>query len=153
VENTAVPKHNPATGATAGPAAGAIAKALYLNAALLALILVVLLVRSNTPEFLPAALAQAQPSVAGGNGLYVVPAQFHPQVWGCFLLNTDTQTLCTYEYEPGPGQLKLTSARDVRYDTQMKNFATTPAPWEVQSMVEQEKKNEQARQNPTPAPK
>ena len=120
-------KHNP------------IAVALYVNAGLLLAILVVLMHRSPFPDVLPAAMAQSQAPIAGGGGVYVMPAQFHAESWGCYLLDVDAQTLCTYEYDPGPHQLKLTSARDFRYDRLLKNYGTSPAPWEVQQMVEDEK--------------
>jgi hypothetical protein len=79
--------------------------------------------------------------LTGGGGVYVMPAQFHNEVWGCYLLDVDAQTLCTYEYDAGSRQLKLTSARDFRYDRLLKDFATSPAPWEVEQMVEQEKQS------------
>lgn len=75
-----------------------------------------------------------------------MPAQFHNEAWGCYLLDVDAQTICTYEYDPGQRQLKLTSARNFQYDRLLKDFATYPPPWEVQQMVEQEKQDEAARQ-------
>ena len=119
-----------------------VAKALYLNAALLAAILVVLLMRSG-PGLNSVALAQQQPPIAGGAGVFIMPAQFHSDVWGCYLLDVDAQTICTYEYTPGEHQLRLTSARNYRYDRLLKDFATTPAPWEVEQMVERERQMQQ----------
>jgi hypothetical protein len=117
-----------------------IAIALYINAALLFAILLVLMHRTSLPDVLPAAMGQSQsPIIGGSGGVYVMPAQFHAESWGCYLLDVDAQTLCTYEYDPGSRQLKFTSARDFRYDRMLKNYATSPAPWEVQQMVEQEK--------------
>ena len=131
--------------------------ALYVNAGILLAILMVLVSRSGTaePTFLPAAYGQLQSPIAGGSsGVFVMPAQFHSEVWGCYLLDVDAQTLCTYEYDSGERQLRLTSARNFRYDRLLKDFATSPAPWEVQQMVEQEEQAERARQSgasqPTP---
>jgi hypothetical protein len=118
-----------------------VALALYVNAAILAAILLVLLLRSPSPRFEPAAMGQSLSPITGGGGVYVMPAQFHNEVWGCYLLDVDAQTLCTYEYDAGSRQLKLTAARDFRYDRLLKNFATSPAPWEVKQMVEQEKQS------------
>ena len=129
-----------------------IAVALYVNAGLLAAILVVLLTRGSAPGLTPAAFGQVQPPIAGGGGIFVMPAQFHQSTWGCYLLDVDAQTLCTYEYQAGERVLKLTSARGFRYDHMLKNFATTPAPWEVQHLVEMEKQDQQARKAPAPAP-
>lgn len=126
------------------------ATALYVNAAILLAILAALVWRPSGPNFLPAALGQAQAPIAGGGGVYVMPAQFHSEVWGCYLLDANAQTICTYEYDAGERQLKLTSARNFTYDRMLKNFATAPAPWEVAQMVEQEQKDEQARETKTP---
>lgn len=128
------------------PRRNPVATALYLNAGILLAIFLALICRSQSPSLLPAALAQQAP-LAGGNGVYVMPAQFHSEVWGCFLLDVDNQTLCTYEYDAGQRQLRLTSARNFRYDRMLKDFATSPAPWEVQQMVEQEQKDAQARES------
>jgi hypothetical protein len=115
--------------------------ALYVNAAMLLAILLTLVLRSPGQALLPAAVGQSLSPLTGGGGVYVMPAQFHNEVWGCYLLDVDAQTLCTYEYDAGSRQLKLTSARDFRYDRLLKDFATSPAPWEVEQMVEQEKQS------------
>jgi hypothetical protein len=132
-----------------------VATALYLNAGLLGLILAAIVFRggAQATSILPAAFGQMQSPIAGGgSGVFVMPAQFHSEVWGCYLLDVDAQTLCTYEYDSGERQLKLTSARSFRYDRQLKDFATFPAPWEVQQMVQQEQQAEQARGNHLPQP-
>jgi hypothetical protein len=128
--------------------------ALYLNAAILLFILLALLHHSAMPDFSSSAMAQlaSQAQIAGGSGVYVMPAQFHPQSWGCYLLDADNQTLCTYEYDVGTRQLKLTSARNFRYDRMLKNFATYPPTWEVQSMVEQEMQDQKVRDMPATRP-
>jgi hypothetical protein len=127
-----------------------VATALYVNAAILLAILAVLVLRPVEPSFLPAALGQTQAPIAGGGGVYVMPAQFHNEAWGCYLLDANAQTICTYEYDAGDRQLKLTSARNFQYDRMLKNFATSPAPWEVAQMVEQEQQDERARETKTP---
>src|SRR4051812_17505185 len=89
--------------------------ALYLNATLLAAIVVLLLTRS-TGAGLPTvvlgstAMAQATPPqqapIAGGAGVFVMPAQFAEKAWGCYLLDVDQQTICAYQYYPGEKQLR-----------------------------------------------
>ena len=127
--------------------------ALYVNAALLLGIILLLARRGNVPVLDPASALAQVPSIAGGQaGVYVVPAQFSNDLWGCYLLDADGQTLCTYAYDPGTRELKLTAARDFRYDRDLRNFATTPAPWEVRQMVEQEKQSEHTGANPSAPP-
>ena len=122
--------------------------ALYLNAALLLLIVLMLARRAGAPDLAPAsAFAQQAPSRAGGSsGIYVMPAQFYSDQYGCYVLNADDQILCTYLFDNGVRQLKLVSARDLKYDIQLKNFATSPAPWDVQQMIQQEQQDKHGNQ-------
>jgi hypothetical protein len=54
-----------------------VAVALYVNAGVLIAILAVLLARGSDQPMLPAALGQAQPpGIAGGAGVFLMPAQF-----------------------------------------------------------------------------
>ena len=117
-----------------------VAIALYVNAAILLLILGVLLGRGDTPPLLtPAALAQAQPAIAGGAGLFIAPAQFSSNVWGVYLLDVDQQTLCAYTVTGSPPQLKLTAARNFRYDRKLGNYNNAgPSANEVKEMLEKE---------------
>ncbi len=48
-----------------------------------------------------AVYAQNQPPIAGGAGVFVMPAQIGPGQWGCYLLDVDAGTLCAYQYMPG----------------------------------------------------
>jgi hypothetical protein len=118
--------------------------ALYLNAVLLAGMLLVLLGRDGSamPRILPAAYAQNQPAIAGGAGVFIVPAQFSPQNFGCYLMDIDAQTLCAYQFDPASSQLRLKAARNFRWDRRLGNFNTEkPTPAEVQQLVEQEQES------------
>jgi hypothetical protein len=117
-----------------------IAAALYVNAALLLAILVALLFRSGNslPSVLPAAYAQNQPPIAGGAGLFVMPAQLSDRIWGCYVLDSDNQTLTCYQYWPGEKVLRLVAARSIRYDHRLSNFNTDPDPAFVKSLLEKE---------------
>lgn len=115
-----------------------IAYALYANAAVLLLILAALIFRSSWDSV---AMAQRQPPIAGGAGIFVMPAQFHSNVWGCYLLDVDRGTLCTYEYQQGSKVLTLTAARNFKFDTALRDFNTTPSPTDIQRIVEEEQKS------------
>src|SRR5687768_13512743 len=91
-----------------------LAVALYLNAAVLVAILAVLLARDSHQPMLPMAFGQAQPAIAGGAGVFVMPAQFSDKVWGCYIIDVDQQTLCAYTVSGSPPQLKLVAAREFR---------------------------------------
>lgn len=130
-----------------------IAVALYVNAGLLAVIAMSLLSRSDTkvlPE-LPAAYAQNQPAFAGGAGLFVVPGQFAPNVFGCYLMDVDAQTLCAYQWFPGEKKMRLVAARSFQHDRFLGEFNTdNPAPPEVKAMIDKQReasgrKNEDGR--------
>ena len=120
-------------------ASTAVAYALWANAALLVAILVVLVGRSNASSITltPAAFGQAQP--LGGGGLYIMPAQISSNIWGCYVMDIDQQTLCGYAMTGSPPELKLVTARNFRYDRQLGALNTVPAPSEVKAMLEKEK--------------
>lgn len=129
----------------------AIARALYVNAALLGAVLLVLVSRSESPGLLPVAAAQQAP-IAGGAGVFVVPAQFTERTWGCYLMDVDAQTLCAYQFFPGEKELRLVAARDFRHDRYLSNFNTLPAPLEVRELVEKEREAARVRELPTTLP-
>jgi hypothetical protein len=118
--------------------------ALYLNAALLAGIVLILISRDGSamPRILPAAYGQNQPAIAGGAGVFIVPAQFSDHNFGCYLLDIDAQTLCAYQFDPSSSQLRLKAARNFHWDRRLGHFNTpSPTPEEVQQLVEQEQES------------
>jgi len=119
--------------------ANPVAVALYVNAALLGGVLLVLLGRDSTLTLAPQAYAQQQPPIAGGAGLFIMPAQFSSNVWGLYLMDVDQQTICAYTVTGSPQQLRLIAARNFRNDRKLGNFNTaTPSPSEVKDLVEKE---------------
>jgi hypothetical protein len=113
---------------------------LYLNAALLVVVLAVLLSRDNSPRLVPVAMGQVgqQPlAPAGGAGLFLMPAQFSENIWGCYIMDVDQQNLCAYTVTGNPPKLKLVAARNFRYDRRLANYNTDrPTPAEVKELVE-----------------
>lgn len=128
----------------------AIACGLYANAAVLLAILVVFVNRGRGVTSVAEADA-AQPPIAGGNGIYVMPCQLHPSVWGCYLLDTQRQTLCTYEYRAGEKSLVLTAARNIQSDLDLKNFNTYPAWYDIQKAVGDAAKNDRMNESNLPS--
>ena len=116
--------------------------ALYLNAALLAVIALSLLSRSDSrllPE-LPAAYGQNQPAFAGGAGLFIVPGQFATNAYGCYLMDVDAQTICAYQWFPGEKKMRLVAARSFQHDRHLAEFNTdNPAPPEVKAMLDKQR--------------
>lgn len=127
-----------------------LAIALYLNAAALGVIAIVLLSRNNAPSFLPAAFGQNQPAIGGGAGVFVMPAQFSTNTYGCYLMDIDAQTLCAYQWTPGNHQLALVAARSFRYDRRLTNYNTeNPSPAEVQKMIDAASQSNRVKEVPT----
>lgn len=118
-----------------------VAVALYLNAALLAGILLTLVAKDGPASIslLPAAHAADGPAIGGGGNLYVIPGQFSLQRYGCYLMDTDAQTLCVYQFDGAGSKLKLIAARNFRHDRRMGHLNTEPDPREVEVMVEAER--------------
>ena len=116
--------------------------ALYVNAALLLAVLVALLSRGGTTVL--AAAPSPQP-IAGGANLYLMPAQFSANKWGCYVLDIDAQTLLAYYYTPKNDgtDLQLVAARKITYDRRLTNFNSTTPNWmEVKKWVEQANQSE-----------
>ncbi len=115
--------------------------ALYLNAGMLALLVLVLLSRNSGSSFLPAAYGVPPPQtppIAGGANLYLMPGQFSVNTWGCYIMDIDAQTLCAYQFYPGEKQLRLVAARNFHFDRKLKNFNTSPNPIEVEKLADME---------------
>ena len=125
--------------------------ALYVNAAILLAILAVLVSRGRGGLDSPA-LAQQSPDIpiTGGGGIYVMPCQVHPEIWGCYLLDTQRQTLCVYEYRAGERALVLSAARNFQYDLDLKNYNTFPAWYDIQRAVEDAAKNQRINESQLP---
>jgi hypothetical protein len=113
--------------------------ALWANAILLAGILVVLLARGGAPSFVSAAMAQYQPPIAGGAGVFVMPGQLSRDMWGTYLLDVDRGTLVVYEYQPGVHQLKFVAARSYKYDRELHDMSTSPPTEEIHRLADKEK--------------
>jgi hypothetical protein len=123
------------------PRKSAVVYALYANAALLVAILLALLARRSGEP----ALAQYQPAIGGGAGVFVVPAQFSRDIFGCYLLDVDAQTLCVYRFDPLASTLKLAAARNVKFDRKLGNFnVASPSPQEVKELLDQESRGSRA---------
>jgi hypothetical protein len=122
--------------------------ALCANAVILFLILMAMISRDGRVNMTSAALAQMQPqpAIAGGNGIYVMPAQLSPNTWGCYLLDNQNHTLCVYQYSPGERLLRFAAARDFEYDRQLSNFNTEPPTTDVKELVDRQRQ----RVNATP---
>jgi hypothetical protein len=133
--------------------------ALYLNAALMAGVLLVLASRGgNTPSMLPAAYGQNQLPIGGGAGVFIVPAQFAPSVFGCYIMDIDAQTLCAYQFFPVEKQLRLMAARTFKYDRRLGHYNSDKlTPEEVKELVEQEQQGnrvlESNKEHPSPEKK
>jgi hypothetical protein len=116
---------------------------LYLNAALIAVALLVYLNRPDSPSLMPTAFAQQNPQpIAGGAGLFLMPGQIATNAWGCYVMDVDRQTLMVYQYNPGDRKLKLLAAREFAHDRRLREFNTdSPTPSEVETMTRREADN------------
>jgi len=132
--------------------------ALYINAALLLAILVTLVGHVRTGVEVASAQTGGlgegmpnQPAIAGGGGIFVMPCQLHPEVWGCYLMDTNRQTLCVYEYRAGEKALVLSAARNFRFDLDLKNYNTLPAWYDIQKAVDEAAKDQRTNESQLPS--
>ncbi len=82
----------------------------------------------------PMAAAATPAPIAGNGNLYLMPCQLLNNVWGCYVMDVENQTLSTYSYNGN--QLRLIAARSIRYDHQLGNYNTHPDPEEIRRLVE-----------------
>ena len=59
--------------------------------------------------------------------------------FGCYIMDTDAQTLCAYQFYPGEKEFRFVAARNFRHDRRLGNFNTMPDPREVEKWVEVER--------------
>lgn len=131
-----------------------VAVALYLNAGLLAAILVALLARGGGFGLTSPAHANPlpnPPAIGVVGNLALMPAQFTPSSWGCYVLDADRRTLCAYQYLTGQNQLRMVAARHFAQDLDLKNWNTGPDMREIQRLVDLERNAVRGR-GPQPQP-
>lgn len=135
-----------------------VAAALWANFGMLAAILGVLASRNGMPAVLPAAYGQQasdqrqQPNIAGGGGVYIMPAQLAVNQWGCYLLDIDKQDLVAYVYSPSDHKLRFVAARNYKNDPRLTNYSTEPSPRDVQKLVEMEGITRRTEEAPAKSP-
>jgi hypothetical protein len=115
---------------------------LYLNAGLLAAVLVALVARGGGFGLASSANAAPQPNppaIGVVGNLALMPAQFSSNTWGCYVLDADRRTLCAYQYLPGMNQLRMVAARNFAQDLDLKNWNTGPDVREILRLTELER--------------
>jgi hypothetical protein len=110
---------------------------LSLNLAALVLLACILF---RNAEITPAAMAQVPSAETASVPYVVVPGQLAQNAWGCYVLDTKTQSLCIYQYSPGEKLLRLAAARHIAHDMGLKSFNTMPLPSEVAEMLQTERR-------------
>ena len=133
--------------------------ALYVNAALLMAVVVTLLSRDGVASaisLLPSARAADGPTMGGGGNLYLIPGQFSQSTYGCYLMDTDAQTICVYRFDGSATKMKLVAARNFRHDRRLGHLNTEPDPKEIEALVETERAGRRGQAGPqdndAPAP-
>lgn len=79
-----------------------------------------------------------------------MPAQFGTNVWGVYLMDIDTQSICAYEFLPGERVLRFVAARNFRSDRKLGNWNTQPDPAEIAKLLDVQQGG--VRGAPPPAP-
>jgi hypothetical protein len=120
---------------------------LSLNAAILLLLAI-----SHGGNLLPAAWAQVplSQSTSAQRDVVVAPGQLAGNQWGCYVLDTRTNTLCIYQYSPTEKLLRLQASRAITQDLQLTSFNTSPQPAEVAALVEKERQLQGVRPSTQP---
>jgi hypothetical protein len=114
--------------------------AISLNAALLLGVFLLIFTHEGR------SYGQAQPPAPSAS-VVIMPAQLSPNTWGCYVMDSQNQTLSVYQYTPGDHDLRLAAARDIQYDRKLGDFNTSPPPADIRKMIE--RAQEAARIAPT----
>ena len=70
--------------------------------------------------------------------VFVVAGQISDETYGLYLVDTEKQTICVYQYEPKDRKLEWRASRTYRFDVQMDAYNTAePLPSEVQRLADQ----------------
>jgi hypothetical protein len=79
----------------------------------------------------------------GARGIYMMPAQLGPQVFGLYLMDVDSGTICVYRAIPDANRFRLMSTRSFKYDRFLEDFnGDSPRPREVQKLVEDQRQRQ-----------
>ena len=94
-------------------------------------------------------VAIAQSPTRGENGMVAVAGQISSDVFGLYLVDTQSKTVCVYQYVGGnTRKLKLLAARTYTYDSQLDEYNTEPSPREIKTLVEQHRRLENTTTKP-----
>ncbi|MEM8874094.1 MAG: hypothetical protein AAGD32_07520 [Planctomycetota bacterium] len=129
-----------------GPRSNPTTIALWVNAVLLCGILVALLGRS-IPGGNEAFAQQAMPPIAGGGGLFFMPGQIDSNLYGVYAMDVDRQTLMVYTFVRGEKTLRLTAARDISFDRDLRRYNTDPHPDDIAELLSREADDARVRES------
>jgi hypothetical protein len=98
--------------------------------------------RAPALELGSTAFAQAAPGgqMLGARGIYMMPAQLGPQVYGLYLMDIDSETITVYRANPDNSRLHLMAARSFKNDRFLQDYNNDkPTPGDVQKLVAQQR--------------
>jgi hypothetical protein len=113
----------------------------WLAVALLALVALALVGQ----VVFPPAPASAQVKQGEGPKLFAVSGQITSGSYGLYLVDPANGAIVMYEWLPNTRQLRLSAARNFKFDLQLEDYNTTPSPREVQDLVRQANKLNEAK--------
>ena len=111
----------------------------WITVGLLAVIAACLV--AQLPSAFPVAQAQQDTGVSRGHDLMLVAGQLTRDVYGLYLVDPESRSICVYEWMPGnPPVLKLRAGRSFLYDRQLDEYNTSPSPREIKALVDPAKR-------------
>jgi hypothetical protein len=92
-----------------------------------------------------AALGQTSGGL-GARGVFAFSGQLSKGTSGVFIVDTDTMTICAYEYTDQKSCLRLAACRTWRYDRYLENYNVCDLPPDaVEQMIEEQRQVRQQR--------
>jgi hypothetical protein len=88
-------------------------------------------------------LVEASRAVGDGGGqafsaapsVVAVTGQITRDSYGIYLVDTNNQTICIYQYVASQRMLRLLAARTFAFDSQLDDYNTEPSPREIRELV------------------
>jgi hypothetical protein len=81
--------------------------------------------------------APAPSQARSDDGLMAVAGRISGQVYGIYLVDTDSRTMALYQWEPNNRRLRWMASRNFTYDLRIEDYNTEMKPSEVKKLAEQ----------------
>ncbi len=77
------------------------------------------------------------PEARQGSGIIAVTGQITKDTYGVYLVDTDAETICVYQYVAPSKILRLLASRTFTFDMMLDAYNTEPSPRQIRGLVDE----------------